>query len=386
MLLSSRILRVLWGQSAKRLRWSMPRLLVVLMVLLLSWAMPALAEAHLMVAQRGTLNFVDQGAFFVVSVPVTALREVDDDGDGRLSATELHTHEGAIKAQLEAGFQLRDEAGPRPLQGLLLNLSSEHSQAAAPTTHVVAMGRFTLASPDRAVRLRATLFGKGEVEQTLQVKATRGAATDLLVLTPTRTECAVFPSGWVVFGDYARLGIDHIVTGFDHLLFLLVVLATGWGFRQILLALTCFTLGHAITLAASALGGVQCSPRWVESAIAATIVGLAVFDWRARQPGRRNYMGGRLALVFGCALVHGLGLASSLTAIGLRGAHLLPSVAGFNLGVECGQVLVAITAAAVFFLVRKRRGEAGVQLVRSGASVLAMTIGCVWFVERVTGQ
>jgi HupE / UreJ protein len=363
----------------------MRRLLVVLMALLLPWAAPASAEAHLMVAQHGTLNFVDDGVFFVVSVPVTAFHGVDDNGDGQLSATELRAHEETLKAQFEAGFQLRDRTGPRPLQGLLLNLSPDHSRAAAPTTQVVAMGRFALASPDRAVRLRVALFGHGAAEKTIQIKATRGVATDLLVLTPAQAERTVFPSGWVVFGDYARLGIDHIATGFDHLLFLLVVLATSRGVRQVLLTLTCFTAGHATTLTASALGGVQFSPRWVESAIAATIVGLAAFDRRAHRRGRRNHLGWRLALVFGCALVHGLGFASSLAAFGLRGAHLLPSLAGFNLGVELGQGLVAVAAAAIFFLVRKRSGEVGVRLVRGAASALSITIGCVWFVERVTG-
>ena len=87
-------------------------------------------------------------------------------------------------------------------------------------------------------------------------------------------------------------------------------LASGWGLRQALLALSCFTLGHAITLAASALGGLAVPARAVEPAIALTIVGMALFDrWaqRRRSVGAPALpQGVRLARVLGCALIHGL--------------------------------------------------------------------------------
>ena len=77
----------------------------------------------------------------------------------------------------------------------------------------------------------------------------------------------------------------HVLGGLDHLLFLLVVLATGWAWRSALLALTCFTAGHAATLAAVALGGVTAPAHMVEPAIAATIVGMALFDrWSRQRP------------------------------------------------------------------------------------------------------
>lgn len=193
----------------------------------------------------------------------------------------------------------------------------------------------------------------------------------------------MFPSARSVFIDHVVLGIEHILTGLDHLLFLLVVLATGWGWRQVLLALTCFTLGHAVTLTAGIWGGFQVSPDLVEPAIAATIVGMAAYDWIARKRGRVHHPVWRLAAVFACALVHGLGLASSLTDLGLDGSRWLQIVAGFNSGIELGQLVVALAAASLLTAIRALRGNAGLHLALRTISICAMLVGAMWFVQRV---
>jgi hypothetical protein len=118
--------------------------LVLPVCLLWPWA----AEAHLMVAQNGTLNFSGGGAYLVLSVPVSAFERVDDDGDGLLSPRELQAHRPRIEQAVLAAVQLRRSGRALELQGLLLNLSpSDHAGGAthdAPARQLVVMGRFAL--------------------------------------------------------------------------------------------------------------------------------------------------------------------------------------------------------------------------------------------------
>ena len=364
--------------------------------LLLVAALPA-AQAHLMVAQRGTLHVVGDGAFVVVSLPVSAFTGIGADDEGRLTLPALRANWGRVETQVRQRLQLADDQGPRPLEGLILSLApvqhSEAPSADARATQIVAMGRFALASPAAgALRLSTDLYGREPAEQVLNITASRGSGIDsgLLVLSPARPSQALFTSRWAVFSDYLALGAGHILGGYDHLLFLLVVLAAGWRWRQALLALTCFTLGHALTLGLAVWGGWQAPPALVEPAIAATIVGMAAFDWRLRRlrDPSGNSDGGdgtglRLALVFACALIHGLGLASTLAELGLDSTHRLLSLAGFNLGIELGQLAVAGAAAGAMALLRRLRGAAALDTALRSASLAAMALGGAWFVQRL---
>jgi hypothetical protein len=135
------------------------------------------------VAQRGTLNFVGSGGFVVMALPVDALEGVDDDGDGRMSAAEMRVHASAIEAQVLSGVQLIGAAGPRPLEGLMLNLSPDDSTPTAPARHLVVLGRFALddsagqGASDAAsrLRLRFTLFGKTADAQQQSITVSRGS-------------------------------------------------------------------------------------------------------------------------------------------------------------------------------------------------------------------
>jgi hypothetical protein len=347
------------------------------------------AQAHLMVAQRGTLNFVGSGGFVVMALPVDAFTGVDDDGDGLMSMAEMKAHGGDIEAQIQRGLQLKDAAGPRPLQALMLNLSPDDRTPTAPAAHLVALGRFALAEEDGLVKpasgltLHFSLFGKTDAAQQQMIVVTQGNLKQQLVLAPERKERTLFPPAWLVLRDNAVLGAEHVLSGLDHLLFLLVVLATGWGWRQIVLALTCFTAGHATTLAASVLGGWTVPSAVVEPAIAATIIGMAMFDRWSRSRPQPWPDAVRLSLIFGCALVHGLGLAGGLTDLGLDSEHRLLSLAGFNLGIEAGQLAVALLAIAVMSGIKRLKGNVGLNLTTGLASYFAMAAGFVWLVQRV---
>ena len=363
-------------------------------VALLGAFLLAPVQAHLMVAQKGTLNFSGDGGYMVLSVPVSAFRGVDDDGDHLLSGAELRAHAASIEQQVQAGAQLLSDGQPLALQGLMLNLSPRDDTPAAPADQLVVMGRYALGSGGATAQppslsFKLDLFGRAPAEQVYDITITRKPEAQAARYTPSQTVHRVLPTAGRVFADQLRNGIDHVLGGADHLLFLLVVLASlagaraGW--RQAVGTLTCFTAGHALTLGASAWGHMSISPALVEPAIAVTIVGMAVFDLWQRHRARWATPALRLGLVFACALVHGLGFARALGSLGLSGGPLVWSLAGFNLGIELAQVGVAALAAAGMALLALWAGRASAGRAALTASVLGVVLGCGWFVERASG-
>lgn len=349
------------------------------------------AQAHLMAAQKGTLNLVGDAAFLVLSVPVSALQGVDDDGDGGLSPTELQAHMASIRTQVMAGVQLQGPNATLPLQLVMLDLTPPENAAVQPARQLVVMGRFALLpSPTQAeglpLTLRFSLFGTAAAEQQQDFTITRQKTTQWLRLVPGHNAQALLPSAGALLADYLRLGATHVLGGADHLLFLLVVLAAGWHWRALLGALSCFTAGHALTLVISLWAGWQAPAAIVEPAIAATIVAMAAFDawgrWR-RQAARPAV---RWALVFVCALIHGLGLAGALaelTSWDTGSPQMAWALLGFNLGIEAVQLGVAALVGVMLWALRWRVGPAVPRVAQALGSVLAIGMGGWWMVLRM---
>jgi len=349
---------------------------------LLAGAAASAAHAHLVVSQRGTLNIVGDGAYMVLSLPVSSLSGFDDDHDGLLSVDELRAHGASIESQIQQGVALESDQGRSALEGIMLNTAPPDSTPSAPSTHLVVLGRFAIDPQAAQLKLALRLFGTRADEQTEQIAVTRGAQSQLITLTPEHPKGSVLPSAWGSFAEQVRLGAFHVLSGADHLLFLLVVLAAAWNLRQVVLALTCFTAGHAVTLVACFWYGFSVPASVVEPAIAATIVGMAVFDRWSAQRSLPHPMATRLTLVFACALIHGLGLAGALSDLGVDGMGKAMSLAGFNVGIELGQIAVALTAALVMRGVRQVSGPAGIAGTTRAASYLSMAFGTFWFFQR----
>jgi hypothetical protein len=192
------------------------------------------------------------------------------------------------------------------------------------------------------------------------------------------------------FVQYVVEGIWHIWIGFDHILFLLSLLlpavlvhtAKRWqgvatfriALREVLWVVTAFTVAHSITLTLAALQIVALPSRWVESAIAASVVLAAANNlWPVVE--HRRWV---VAFVFG--LIHGFGFASVLTDLGLPADTLVLSLLGFNLGVETGQLAIVAGFLPAAYLLRNtalyRRG------VFMGGSALTLLVALVWLAER----
>ena len=348
----------------------------------MGWLTVSLAHAHLVVAQRGTLNIVGNVAYMVLSLPVSALSGIDDDHDGLLSVDELRAHGASIASQIRQGVSLNSDQGRSALEGVMLNTAPSDGTPSAPSTHLVVLGRFAIPAKATELMLALRLFGTRADEQTEQIAVTRGTESQLITLTPEHPQGAVLPSAWASFAAQVQLGAVHVLSGADHLLFLLVVLVATWNLRQVVLALTCFTAGHAVTLVACVWYGLSVPSSLVEPAIAATIVGMALFDRWSAHRSLTHPMAIRLTLVFACALIHGLGLAGALSDLGVDGMGKAMSLAGFNVGIELGQLAVALTAALVMRGVRQVSGPTGIARTTRSASYLSMAFGTIWFFQR----
>jgi hydrogenase/urease accessory protein HupE len=158
-------------------------------------------------------------------------------------------------------------------------------------------------------------------------------------------------SAWGVAGTYLTLGIEHILTGIDHLLFVLALLLLTKGTWRLVKTVTAFTLAHSITLGLAALGIVHVPSRPIEAVIALSIVFVAAEIVQARRgrAGLAAQMPWIVAFIFG--LLHGFGFAGALSEVGLPEGHIPVALLFFNLGVEAGQLLfiagVLVLAAGV---------------------------------------
>ena len=343
--------------------------------------------AHLVMSQRGTLNLVDSGAYMVLSLPVSAFQGIDDNGDGLFTIDELRRHAPDLHTQVQQGITLRSDTGIYPLEGIMLNTVPPDNNPQGGSNQVLVLGRFAVPfnlPSSQGLRFSLRLFGKQNDEQVQQITVSRGTETQLMTLSPERQESDVLPTAWKVFVTQIELGAEHVLSGADHLLFLLVVLSSGWSLRAVVLALTSFTIGHAITLVACVIGGFSVASALVEPAIAATIIGMAWFDRWALGKNLTHPHRTRLLLVMACALIHGLGLAGALTDVGLDPNRRDLSLLGFNIGIELAQLGVALLVAGLAWAVRQVRGaRVLVTHAAEWTSYAALFIGSFWLVERI---
>jgi hydrogenase/urease accessory protein HupE len=211
----------------------------------------------------------------------------------------------------------------------------------------------------------------------------RSGDRQVITLTSAQPKIQLFGSakderaGSEVAVAYFSLGIEHILTGFDHLLFVISLLFLV-GFRKRLIAtITAFTLAHSVTLAASALGLLVLRSPPVEASIALSIVLVSAEALHRRETWTRQWPA-LVAFIFG--LVHGLGFAGALKEIGLPEQHVSMALLTFNLGVEAGQLLVVALAWGLTMLLAR---NPILPRLKAPALYAIGTLAAYWSLERV---
>ena len=235
-------------------------------------------------------------------------------------------------------------------------------------------------------------------------------------------------SAYSSFYDYLELGVKHILTGLDHIAFLVGLLLLNLKRKNLIIVITGFTIGHSITLALGALNYITPASSFVESLIGYSIVVVAIecvasitkqytlynryllYSWILFillfvLYGNQKYILGLIGLglfsycYFGLSerfhnqklilivtmlfgLVHGFGFAGNLSSIGLMQERFIPALIGFNLGVEVGQILIILSFLALIYLL-KRLINFRVELLRIYTASGLASLGIFWFVERL---
>jgi hydrogenase/urease accessory protein HupE len=192
------------------------------------------------------------------------------------------------------------------------------------------------------------------------------------------------PSKWAVSADYFRLGVEHILGGMDHLLFVLALLLLVDGTRRLIATVTAFTIAHSLTLAAATFGWVYMPQAPVEAIIALSILFVAgeILHTHQGRPGVTRRWPWLVAFTFG--LLHGFGFAGALTEVGLPQKEIPLALLMFNVGVEAGQIFF-IFAVIGFTYIVKRIMSAPLPWAVPVAAYGIGGLSAFWLIERVSG-
>ena len=182
-------------------------------------------------------------------------------------------------------------------------------------------------------------------------------------------EVSIYPT------SYFWLGIEHLLSGIDHMLFVFGLLFIVSGTLNLVKTITAFTLAHSITLALSVLDIVNVPQASTEAFIALTIVYLAL-----EVGDKQRYDSTPWLIAFGFGLLHGLGFAGALTEIGINNENLLLSLLFFNMGIEAGQLMVLPFFGLVIYLLKSNTIKIE---INAFASYFIGGLGTYWLIERV---
>ena len=248
----------------------------------------------------------------------------------------------------------------------------------APTESVTLVVDFLCADAVRDLLIRDDLFDVFGADYHTLARLDAPDRTEQFAFTPERRETRLTLDRGSGDGrgvaSFVLLGVEHILTGYDHLLFLLALLLPGGGLVALAKIITAFTLAHSVTLSLAVLDLVVLPDRLVEAVIALSIAAVAAENLWLRPTVTRRWI-----VSFGFGLVHGFGFASALRELGLPSRGLVLSLLGFNSLVEVGQLLVVAAALPALAVLR---GTVWDNLLLRGASMGILLVGVVLFVGR----
>jgi hydrogenase/urease accessory protein HupE len=183
---------------------------------------------------------------------------------------------------------------------------------------------------------------------------------------------------WQLAPKFFAAGVEHIMTGYDHICFLLAVVLWASRAWPVIKIVTAFTVSHSITLTLAALQVVNLPSQWTEVAIALSIIYVAVENFFTRKVDGRW----RDTFIFG--FIHGFGFASGLIELGVPQRAIVPALASFNIGVEVGQIGVVLVVIPLLVLIDKQffNGERSARVVYPCSTIIA-GFGLYWLLVRL---
>jgi hypothetical protein len=356
--------------------------MIRLLALLLSLACARAVQAHettrsyLTLTRSGTdVSLQFRVAFRDIEVAVW----MDENLDGDITWAEVEQRREAIASYLQSRITLT--------AGGACSLTLDHSGASTSGGIDYLDLGFAGQCPDATtpLTLKSDVFLDIDPDHRMFLTAPDGAQSTNAVIRATNPEITLTPGAggaWNTFAGYLQAGVEHLLGGADHIVFLLVLMLPavsigrqqpGVAISRVVAAVTGFTLAHALTLTAGVTALLRPPPSLIECLIALTIVIAAVDNLRPFIPAPRA----AVAAFFG--LFHGFGFAAALDVLHLQGADFVLALLGFNAGIELAQIgLVLILFPALVMLSHGR----GFLLIGSSLGGLA---GLGWLVYRVIG-
>ncbi len=345
------------------------------LLLTLSLALPS--QAHWADLAVADIQIKEHNLEINLTVPTGLVSQFDDDKNQQLSEVEITKHQESLQKFLSEKIRLK-AAREKPeklvvksgtVQGLPSNLSL------TPSTHSSLLLQYFWVQPINQLQMSYDLFIPGVTTARCLAQVRYGNQINNVVFTPNANNAALIdlPISQQI-SSFIGLGIEHIWTGYDHILFLISLLMLGGELRYLLKVVTAFSLSHSVTLFLAALNIISVPSRWVEILIALSIAYIAAENLWSKKPKAR------WQLAFGFGLIHGLGFSSVMQELELPRTNLLTSIASFSVGIELGQFAIVLLAYACLFYLRKFPWDLTIRRLIS-AGVIVMSL--IWLWERV---
>ncbi len=343
--------------------------------IVLSFATPS--QAHWADLAVADIQIKQQDVDINLTIPTGLLIQFDTDKNQQLSGAEIAQQQTDIQRFLNDKIKLT--AASQQSETLIVQATVAKklpsNLIATPDTHSNLLLQYHWAQPINQLQISYDLFVPGVNTARCLAQVIRADKIDNLVFTPTSKNAALIDAPPIQqITSFIQLGIEHIWTGYDHILFLVSLLMLGGELRYLLKVVTAFSVSHSFTLFLAALNIVSVPSRWVEIAIALSIAYLAAENLWRKQPQARWEM------AFGFGLIHGLGFSSALQELELPQTNLVTSLASFSIGIEIGQFAIVLIAYLLLSYLRKFPWDLTIRRLIS-AGVIVMS--AIWFYERV---
>ncbi|TKB59890.1 MAG: HupE/UreJ family protein [Nitrospira sp.] len=362
---------------------------ILLVIVSLVFALPAWAhkpsDSYLSLSVQ---NEHIEGQWDIALRDLADAIRLDSDGNGELTWGEVRNKHGEIRTYALSRLALSADQQACTTQ-VLEQLIDHHTDGA----YSVLRFRSDCDAPIEGLAVDYRLLFEIDAQHKGLLRLTQGGQTRTAIFSRelTTQEFSITErSRWAESLQFIHEGIWHIWMGFDHVLFLLVLLLPSvlirmeghWKAagdfasvcRNVVGIVTAFTMAHSLTLSLATLNIIQLPSRLVESTIAASVVLAGIGNLYPTMMSRR------WIIAFGFGLIHGFGFAAVLTDLGLPHDSLLLSLVSFNIGVEIGQLVIVAAFLPLAYLIR--RSWSYPRLVLTGGSLAVIAIAIVWFTER----
>ncbi len=344
------------------------------LLMVLSLATPS--QAHWADLAVADIQIRERDIDLNLTVPTGLIAQFDDDKNKQLSDSEVTIHQKDLQEFLNEKIRLT--AAGQKSETLIIKATTAtkipSNLVATPDTHSSLLLKYYWPEPIQQLQMHYELFVPGVNTARCLAQVFRADRVDNLVFTPDSQNAALIdaPIGQQI-SSFIKLGIEHIWTGYDHILFLISLLMLGGELGYLLKVVTAFSLSHSVTLFLAALNIISVPSRWVEIAIALSIGYIASENLWGKEPKARW----QLAFAFG--LIHGLGFSSALQELDLPRTNLVTSLASFSVGIELGQFAIVLAVYLALSYLRKFSWDLTVRRMISGGVIV---MSAIWLWER----